>query len=115
VKLLEVEMKRTLEFMVRRADWWRLQAGCRDGSAPGALCAGLHAYAQKQAARLEGLQAVFAGIWAPYLSSLPSIWKPSLKATEDVANDDRFSDDSLDEARYEAVWTDKEVDGDFVD
>ncbi|KAJ6466504.1 hypothetical protein DFH09DRAFT_1485378 [Mycena vulgaris] len=64
VDLLEEEMRRVVQFMDWRADWWRSLLGLRAAVQPdAALREGHAAYAHKQAGIMAGLSARFQELW----------------------------------------------------
>ncbi|KAF7364442.1 CxC2 domain-containing protein [Mycena sanguinolenta] len=64
VDLLEEEMRRVLQFLEWRADWWTGLLGLRAGKqADAALREGHSAYAQKQAGYMRGMRERFAHLW----------------------------------------------------
>ncbi|KAJ6483366.1 hypothetical protein C8R45DRAFT_784784, partial [Mycena sanguinolenta] len=65
VDLLQEEMRRVLQFLDWRANWWRSQVGLRttQQSHNEPLAEGHAAYAQKQAGYMAGLRATFAAQW----------------------------------------------------
>ncbi|KAJ7112861.1 hypothetical protein C8R43DRAFT_903440, partial [Mycena crocata] len=62
IDLLEEEMRRILQFLTWRSDWWAERAGGR-GSEPGPQLEGEMAYAQRQAKLQADLRDKFATMW----------------------------------------------------
>jgi hypothetical protein len=63
VDLLEEEMRRVLQFMDWRADWWMSLVGLRAGVQDEALREGHEAYAVRQAGYMKGIRDRFAAQW----------------------------------------------------
>lgn len=64
VDLLEEEMRRVLQFLDWRAEWWQSQVGLRVEKQPEeALREGHAAYAMKQAGYMKAMRARFAKNW----------------------------------------------------
>ncbi|KAJ7769741.1 hypothetical protein B0H14DRAFT_3509403 [Mycena olivaceomarginata] len=63
VDLLEEEMRRVLQFMDWRADWWMALVGLRAGKQDEALREGHEAYAVRQAGYMRGIRDRFAAQW----------------------------------------------------
>jgi ABC-type proline/glycine betaine transport system substrate-binding protein len=64
VDLLEEEMRRVLQFLEWRANWWRGRVGLRAEQQPEALREGHAAYAYKQAGYMAGLRTGFKEEWS---------------------------------------------------
>jgi hypothetical protein len=63
VDLLEEEMRRVLQFMNWRANWWMSLMGLRTGMQDEALREGHEAYAVRQASYMRGKRDCFAAQW----------------------------------------------------
>ncbi|KAF7349654.1 CxC2 domain-containing protein [Mycena sanguinolenta] len=64
VDLLEEEMRRVLQFLDWRAEWWMSRVGLRSADQPDpAMQEGYTAYARKQAAYMRGMRGRFAQQW----------------------------------------------------
>ncbi|KDQ33848.1 hypothetical protein PLEOSDRAFT_1073975 [Pleurotus ostreatus PC15] len=68
LQLVQEEMRRSLQFLAWKADWWCEQA-TRRGNIPPAVSSGLSAYALKQASFLRALLQDSVDIWLPALSA----------------------------------------------
>lgn len=66
--MVQEEMRRVLEFLEHKAEWWLLQRARRTDEGL-ALQQGLMAYAHKQADVYQRLARRFAGLWLPFLRS----------------------------------------------
>ena len=76
VRLLQEEMRRVLQFLEWKAQWWRSKASKR-GGVDSTLANGLTAYSEKQAIITERLAQEFAKTWSSTLKKqgLQTNWK----------------------------------------
>ena len=97
VDLEEEEMRRILQFLTWRADWWEGQVNLRN-LPDGPQLEGETAYAMRQAALQKGLHKSFALKWEP----LPELIRKA-RAGEDLGEDGEWaSDDDDDEGEEHA-------------
>jgi hypothetical protein len=74
VDLLEKEMRRILQFLWWRSEWWRAQVGKRGTTEPAQL-EGETAYASRQAAFLAALATSFGTKWTGLAELIKKAWQ----------------------------------------
>lgn len=119
VILLVDEMRRTLTFLLKKAEWWKAQANRRhedsDITSPctplltDAVRRGLQAYAQRQAAIREALVRRFASQWINYLNTkdLGADWVSEFDCYVTAHAPSTSAIPTRDEDIYEGTHTDK--------
>jgi len=86
VLLLKEEMRRVVEFLKWKAEWWMSRVGHR--SADSGLAEGLLAYAHKQTLLQKGLSQHFQSIWKAPLEELPQDQNEPTGSHNDDNDDD---------------------------
>jgi hypothetical protein len=102
VDLLEEEMRRVLQFLGWRAEWWRSLVGLRAESQSPALREGHAAYAHRQAAYMEGLQSRFRSQWRDIDKLLTSARKTYATMLPDEDEEETDKDTDTDEGEQGA-------------
>ncbi|KAJ7821478.1 hypothetical protein B0H14DRAFT_3089114 [Mycena olivaceomarginata] len=102
VNLLEEEMRRVLQFLGWRAEWWRSLVGLRAESQSPALREGHAAYAHRQAAYMEGLQSRFRSQWRDIDKLLTSARKTYATMLPDEDEEETDKDTDTDEGEQGA-------------
>jgi hypothetical protein len=109
VDLLEEEMRRVLQFMDWRADWWMSLVGLRAGMQDEALREGHEGYAVRQAGYMKGIRDRFAAQWkdtAKFIAHARDMYAemkaddavPESGADEEDENDDDDEESDADDA-----------------
>ncbi|KAL0948673.1 hypothetical protein HGRIS_010474 [Hohenbuehelia grisea] len=129
--LVQEEMRRTIQFLQWRANWWRAQ-GEQRLSAPAPLLSGLVSYAAKQAALLEQLKQSSLELWLPafpklglapdwiqqYLTTLPGAEDVAPTVTPPTAHPtslNQISTNPAASARFIDEWEDEDTEEETID
>lgn len=103
VLLIQEEMRRVVEYLMWKADWWRGQTGRRSVGDTDILH-GVAAYAHKQAAISSALAVSCVRRWTLTLRKndlLPGIWEqyvnPSIVVTDDIDGDGDGDEDEVED------------------